>query len=169
MIRSDRLVPLIAAIISALALLGGYMYQKNQEREEDINRKRQDIYSRLIDNLISRNEIYGRILNSPAGKKAQNDWQKLGHMFDADAEGVKNKGDMKTIGALLILYGTDDAIRAYKTYLEKLNSGQGTIDDVGTLITDLRKTLYPKTKATVLDANKVIWDDPKYFKSSAAK
>ncbi len=168
MISSEKLVPLAAAIISAAALIGCYMYQKHQEREAEINRMRQGVYSRLVTNITDRNEIWKRIPRVSAGKRERNT-KELQNLFASDAKGAKNEADMKEIGASLILYGTDDAIRAYASYLEKANSGHGSNDDVGQLIVDLRKTIYPRTKATVNDANKVIWNEPQYFKPLAAK
>jgi len=43
----EKFVPLIVAVISAAALLFGYMYEKDKEKEAEIRKTRQDIYSRL--------------------------------------------------------------------------------------------------------------------------
>ena len=50
----DSYIPLLAALASALALLAGYAYQKRKERQFEIQRTRQDIYTRLVKNLMTK-------------------------------------------------------------------------------------------------------------------
>jgi hypothetical protein len=52
------LMPLLTAIISAMALLSGYMYQKHKDKQAEIRKTRQEIYSRLITNVTSRIDLY---------------------------------------------------------------------------------------------------------------
>ena len=71
-LKNQNLLPILAAIISAIALLGGYAYQKQLERDAEIRKTRQDIYSRLISNITDRNTILGRLLEqSPEYAKAK--------------------------------------------------------------------------------------------------
>lgn len=42
------IIPLLAAIVSAMAPLCGYIYQKHKDKETELLKIRQEIYSRLI-------------------------------------------------------------------------------------------------------------------------
>jgi len=169
MISVEKLIPVIAAVISATALLGGYMYQKNQEREAEIRKMRQEIYSDLINNITGRDAIIKRLQMSSASQKPLDIYQ-LYNAFISDAEGAKNSTDQKKIGAFLTLYGTDDAIRAYASYLEEGMEEHGSKGaDLGKLIVGLRKSVYQETKTTTDDANLIIFNNREYLKPSATK
>jgi hypothetical protein len=63
--RVNSLLPILTAAISAAALLGGYWYQKRLERDAEIQKTRQEIYSRLIGNITQRNTMLGHLEQSP--------------------------------------------------------------------------------------------------------
>ncbi|MDE3088933.1 MAG: hypothetical protein KGJ80_06070, partial [Chloroflexota bacterium] len=112
----EKLVPLLTAIISATALLSGYMYQKRKEKDAEIRKTRQEIYSRLVTNSTKRIELLDRVQMSPEWQKARN-YQEQYQITIKDADLPKNLSDQKEIAAFLCLYGTDDAIKAYASFL----------------------------------------------------
>jgi len=156
------LLPLIAAIISAIALLGGYAYQKSLERDAEIRKRRQEIYSRLISNITERNTMLGRLELSPEYLKAKPEERAAleSQLAFKDAELSKNEGDRTEVVASLCLYGTDEAINAYVKYAKANTVGKG--GDLGELILGLRQSIYP-THITVNEADLAIWNDPKYL------
>jgi hypothetical protein len=168
-----NLLPVLAAIISAIALLLGYAYQKRLERDAEIRKTRQEIYSRLISNITERNTILGRLLEqSPEYAKARPEerpqverelWA-TGRLTDAKLS--KNEGDRTEVIASLCLYGTDEAIDAYAKYAKANVEGKG--GDLGGLIVDLRQSIYKETHIAADEANLTIWNDPKYLKKSSA-
>ena len=160
----EKLVPLLTAIISATALLFGYTYQKNTEREAEIRKMRQEIYSRLATNITQRIGLLDRVQMSPEWKQARN-YQEQYNVIIKDAASSKNLSDQKEIAALLCMYGTDDAIKAYANWLREgwdPNTKTATSDDLGKLILGLRKSIYPETNATEVDANLAIWNDAEH-------
>ena len=86
----NKLLPLLAAIISAIALLVGYGVQKSLERDAEIRKTRQEIYSRLISNITERNTMLGRLLLSPEYIKAKP--EERPQLELKDAELAKNEG-----------------------------------------------------------------------------
>lgn len=168
-----NLLPLLAAVISAVALLAGYSYQKRLERGEEVRKTRQEIYSRLIGNLTERNTILGGLLDrSPEYAKARPEerseverklWA-AGQLTDPTLS--KNEGERTEIVASLCLYGTDEAIHAYAKYARANMEGKG--GDLGELVTDLRHSIYKETRIAADEADLSIWNDPKYFKKSSA-
>jgi len=168
--RFANLVPLVTAIISATALLGGYMYQKHMEKNAEIRTTRQDIYSRLIANITKRNEILGRVEMTPEWKKAKKNPQEQHQLELKNTELSENEGDRTEIVSLLCLYGTDDAVKAYFNYAKENLDPKGQGGDLGKLILALRRSIYPKTHTTAKEANLAIWYDAKYLnKSSQAR
>ena len=55
--RLKNLLPVFTALISAIALLFGYGYQRKLERDNELNKVRQEIYSHLITNITEANTI----------------------------------------------------------------------------------------------------------------
>ncbi len=164
MIAFEKIVPLIVAIISATALLGGYMYQRQKEKEAEIRKTRQDIYSRLATNITQRIGVLDRLEKSPAWNKART-YEEQYEVLVKDPEALKNLSDQKEIAALLCMYGTDDAIKAYTNWLREgwdPNTNEAKSADLGKLILALRKSIYPETRATAVDANMAIWNDAKH-------
>jgi hypothetical protein len=165
----EKFVPLATAIISAAALLGGYTYQKNKEKEAEIRKTRQEIYSRLITNITKRAEFLDRIEMLPEWKKARS-YEEQYLVAIKDPELSKNISDQKEIAAFLCLYGTDDAIKAYVNYLEEgfaLTSARHPAaegPELGTLILALRKSIYEETSITSGESNLAIWNDIESFK-----
>ena len=157
----------MAAIISATALLAGYMYQKHEERVAEIRKTQQEIYSRLVTNITDRSTIFDHFEKSSAWQSAN--YEKKYSMFAEDAKGVKNLVEMKEISTFLSLYGTDDAIRAYVSFIEEgLNNENRGVADLGKLIVGLRKSIYPETKITANEANLIIWKDEEYLNKPPA-
>lgn len=163
-------IPVLAALISALALLTGYAYQKTLEREAQIREIRQGIYSRLISNITRRNAITGRLLNaSPeyvqaktAEERCRVEEELSATAWLGNRELTKNAGERTEIIASLCLYGTDEAIDAYVQYSHA--SAEQKRWNLGELIKQLRHSIYDKTHLDPNDANLAIWNDPKYLK-----
>jgi len=153
-----NLLPLSAAIISALALLAGYGYQKSLERDAEIRKTRQEIYSRLISNITQRNTMLGRLLLRPEYMKARPEERPQLELKDAAL--AKNEGERTEIVASLCLYGTDEAVDAYTKYARANAEGKG--GDLGELILSLRRSIY-RTHINANEADLAIWNDPKYL------
>jgi hypothetical protein len=163
----EKFVPLATAIISAAALLGGYIYQKDKEKQADIRKTRQEIYSRLITNITQRIHFLDRIQQLPEVQEAKG-YEEQYLVAIKDPELSQNVSDQKEIAALLCLYGTDDAIKAYVNYLaegftEYMHPRAKTAD-LGTLILALRKSIYEETRITSGESNLAIWNDIDSFK-----
>ena len=154
----ENLLPLLAAVISAIALLGGYAYQKRMEREAEIRKTRQEIYSRLISNITERNTMLGRLLLVPEYIKAKPEERTQIEMKNAGL--AENEGDRTEVVASLCLYGTDEAVDAYTKYARANAEGKG--GDLGELILSLRQSIY-KTHINANEADLAIWNDPKYL------
>jgi len=115
--RFEKLVPLIVAIISATALLGGYMYQKHKEREADIRKTRQEIYVEYLNTL----EIE-RLANTK--EEASND-QKLGRKdrqkIRAEAQRLWDKWELEKGAATnkLAIFGETAVVQALAEHWRK--------------------------------------------------
>lgn len=180
------LVPVLTAVISALALLIGYSYQKGKEADAEILKKRQEIYSKLISNITDRNSLLGHVLDSKEYSQAsENEREALRHndlnaananreqmndLFAKDPALIENRNRRTEIVALMCLYGTDEAIKAYTDFSAKAISPNAQVEDVGELIVALRKSLSNRheTSITAREANLGIWWDEKYLPRSAA-
>jgi hypothetical protein len=158
--------PVVTALISALALLGGYVLQKSAERDAETRKTRQEIYSRLISNITERNTLLGRyeetseFLNAKPGER-----QQLESQFQfKDPALTENEGKRTEIIASLCLYGTDEAIDAYVKYARANAERRG--GDLGELVFQLRQSI-TRTHIKPGDANLAIWQDPKYLEGSS--
>ncbi len=167
----EKLVPLIVAIISAITLLAGYTYQKHKEKEAEIRKTRQEIYSRLVTCITKRFALFDRLEQSPAWKKARNYSEQYNIMI-RDPETSQNLAEQKEIATLLCLYGPDDAIKAYVDWLKgawDASTKSSTSGNLGKLIIDLRKSIYPETNATADDANLAIWNNAEHLEQARSK
>jgi len=162
-------ITLATAIISAVALLCGYGYQKHMEREAEIRKTRQDIYSRLVASITKANEITGRLEQTPEWKEAKNA-QERNQLAAKNPELSKNWHNRTEIISLLCLYGTDDAIGAYLNWTKEDLDPKGKGGDLGELVVALRKAIYPKTHTKAGEADAIIWENDTYLrKPSQAK
>ena len=184
--KMNNLVPVLTAIISAVAVLWGYSYQKGKEADAEILKKRQEIYSNLITNITTRNSLLGYVVDSRAYAKASNEehealrrkdpgsakahHDEMDALFDTNPALKENRNKRTEIVALLCLYGTDEAIKAYAGFSAKAISPNAQINDVGELIVALRRSLSAKheTSVTPREANLGIWWDEKFLPNSAA-
>jgi hypothetical protein len=66
----DKIVSLFPALISAIALLAGYIYQKYKERDAVIRKTRQEIHTRMATNITGRGAIFERIQKTDAWKNS---------------------------------------------------------------------------------------------------
>ncbi|HXX18639.1 MAG TPA: hypothetical protein VEJ46_04495 [Candidatus Acidoferrum sp.] len=166
-----NLLPILTAVISAIALIGGYVYQKDQDRKAEIRKTRQEIYSRLISNITQRNEILGRLLEQfpeyvkvkdkpDERRRVEQELSAAGRLTSPELS--KNEGQRTEVVAALCLYGPDEAIDAYAKYATA-NMGRREGGDVGQLILDLRRSIDRKTHITAEQADLAIWMDPKYL------
>lgn len=167
----DHLVPVFAAIIGAIALLLGYAYQKGKEGDAEVLKQRQEIYARLITNITTRNSVLGHIEQSPAYIEAST--AERSAIYSKDPDFIQNRAERTQIVALLCLYGTDDAIKAYAEYSAKAIGPNQQIDDVGELIVALRRSLLDnrerrRTTVTAREANLGIWWATKFLPDQVA-
>lgn len=159
----DNIVPLLTAIISAIALLSGYMYQKYKEREAETRKKRQEIYSRFIVNLTERQELFEQAMRRPDWPSREDPEysQKLTTLIIGDSELNKNLSEGREIMTFLALYGSDEAIKACLEFRREgweYSTGESSKGaDKGKLIQRLRRSVYPKTRVTSEDLNLVMW------------
>lgn len=157
-------IPLFAAIISALVILYGYVYQKKKERDASINETRKELYNRLIQNLSERLDMFEIILQTDeeiVRSLKSGDFFALSKVFPkrfTEFDDNLNKG--REILSLISLYGSDEAIKVcvefFEQFTNSLKSGQGIIFDKGLLLLNLRRSIYPKTKISPNDINLLI-------------
>jgi hypothetical protein len=169
-----NLLPIFTALIGAVALLLGYVCQKNLESDNELDKVRQDIYSRLITNITEKNTILGRLEQSPQYLKAKQEnrtAQELNQleqqMMLQDDDMVKNEGKRTELVASLYVYGADEANDAYVEYARANTKQEG--GDLGKLVLGLRKSIYRKSRikesgTKTSEADMAIWNDPKYLK-----
>jgi hypothetical protein len=130
-----------------------------------VRKTRQEIYSRLATNITQRVGLLERIQRSPEWKNAKS-YQEQYDVAIKDAALSKNLSDQKEIAALLCMFGTDDAVKAYADWLREgwdPNTKAAKSADLGRLILVLRKSIYPETYTIADDANLVIWNDVKHL------
>jgi len=158
-----NMVTLLTAIISAIALLSGYIYQKYKEREAEIRKKRQEIYSRFIVNLTERQELFEQAMRGTDWPNREDSEysQKLTKLIIGHSELNKNFSDGREIMTFLSLYGSDEAIEACLEFRRagwEYSAGESSKGaDIGKLIRRLRRSVYPKTRVTSEDLNLVMW------------
>lgn len=165
------LIPILTAVISALAVVGGYVYQKAQDREAEIRKTRQEIYSHIISNITERNAILGDLLNQfPEYRNAKLEEQ---HQVEQQLSNAgrltspklsENEAERTKWVAALCLYGTDKAIDAYAKYASANVEGKG--GRIGELILGLRESVFEKTHVTADEADLAVWNEPKYLNKS---
>jgi hypothetical protein len=151
-------VPLIVAVISATTLLFGYIYQKHKERQFEINRTRQEIYTRLVRNLSEKLELFERLQDDPDMPEkatAENVEEVMKLIAKKYPELDKNFNEGREIMSLMALYATDDAIQAcaqfYRESYASMQPGSEVRPDKNELILRLRKSIFPKTKVASED------------------
>ena len=162
----EKLIPLLIAIIGAVAALVGYSYQKELERKAEVIKTRQNIYSRLIVNSTKRVDILNRLSERKAWKDATNIYDQY-KLFMHDPEARANRVEMQEIATLLAVYGTDEGINAYADYLkegwEQAIGKSSKEADLGKLILALRQSVYPNTYVRSSVINLIIWNDRNHF------
>ena len=149
---------LLAVIFPALVVLFGYVYQKRCEKEFEINKKRQEIYTRVIENFVEKLELLDRLRDDPDmpdRATTENVDQIMGmirtkhHDLDANF----NRG--REIMSLLTLYGSDKAIKAcadfYRSSYASMQPGSEVRPDKNEFIRQLRKSLFPATLVSAED------------------
>jgi hypothetical protein len=148
---------LIAAIISALVILFGYVDERNRQREFQISQTRQEIYTRLITNLTKMHVLLGKVKNDPRIPKPTT--ENLSQWYELIAQNYpdlnKSMDEAVEIMALLSVYGSDEAIEASARYYEKsiasLQPGSSEAPDAGQLVLELRRSLFPDTQVSAKD------------------
>lgn len=167
----DHLVPVLAAILGAVALFLGYADQKRKEADAEVLSKQQEIYSRLITNIATRNSLMGSLEESPAYVEASAT-ERIA-LYSKDPNLIQNRKERTDLVALLCFYGSDEAIEAYTEYSAKAIGPNQRIDDLGELIVSLRRSLSDKrepgrTTVTPREANLGIWWAAKFLPTQAA-
>lgn len=159
----EQSIPLMTALISAVALLVGYGIQRYREREFELNKTRQDIYSRLIKNLSTRRKLLQHIEADPEWPKDTD-----AHMDRAN-ELIDDKypeyREVVTEGhelfTLVCIYCSDDAVKATaelaKYYLPPRIIKDKTVSEIALYLYALRETLFPNTSITPDDIRIIDW------------
>jgi len=110
-------LPILTAFVSAMGVLIGYVvgsYDKQLERASELGKTRQEIYTRLINNITERNEWLGRLELLPEYSRASGE-ERI-QLERKNPELSKINGERFAVVAQLVLYGTDEAIDAYAKY-----------------------------------------------------
>jgi hypothetical protein len=153
----DSYIPIIVALVSAIALVSGYAYQKKKERDFEISKTRKEIYKRLIRNLSERFMMHRTIRKEENLKERLTDNEALKFIemtYEKYPGLTANLKDYNEIMALLYVYGTDDAIKAcYDFHMDNIKSirDPDVTADPEKLIIRLRKSLFKRTKVTEED------------------
>jgi len=160
-----KYVPLFAAVLSAVVLLFGYVYDKRKQREFEVTKQRQEVYERLIRNATSKLQESRRLLadsRMPKRVTEQNQSQVQALIKSSYPKLQALMDETPGIMAFLAVYGTDQAIKAvarfYREGLESIKPGSSVTPDVGKLMLDLRRSLFADTKVTAKDINLILSD-----------
>lgn len=160
-----KFVPLIAAIVTGAVLLFGYIYESEKKREFEITQKQQEIYTRLIENLITKDEYFDQLRDDPqfAERVTSENVAQFYAIIDEDYPDLKAAMDeTREIMALLALYGTDEAIEAVANYYESgiasMEPESRVAPNAGQLIADLRRSLFPGTQVEAYNINLIMSD-----------
>ena len=160
-----KYIPLVVAVISAVVILFGYVYEKDKEREFQVRRTQQEIYTRLITNLTTKLKHIDRLELDPRMPKrvtSENvgEVQKL--IANSYPELQASINEAREIMALLSVYGTDKAIEAsarfYQKSLSSMQPGSAEAPDPGQLILELRRSLFKDTRVKAEDINLLLSD-----------
>ena len=159
----SKYVPLLAAIVTAFVVLFGYIYDRDKEREFEINRTRQDIHTRLVSNLMRKFDQLEKLHGDkrmPAQVSSENASAVLELVATEYPELDSLFNEAREIMALLAIYGTDEAIEAvaefYERGAESLQPGATARPDVGVLILELRRSLFSQTAITSQQINLIL-------------
>lgn len=151
-------IPIIVAVISAITVLFGYLFQKHREREFELNKVRQELYMRFVCNLTEKFDLFDKIHahESIPERITRKDVASLMELVaDKYPELDRNFKESVEIGALMSLYASDDAIKAcsifFRTGWESLNPDSDSRPDKHLLLHQLRKSLYRRTKVSIED------------------
>jgi len=162
----DSYIPLLAALVSALALLAGYAYQKRKERQFEIQCTRQDIYTRLIKNLMTKLVLFEQLRRQetdPPTRVTREHLPQLTELIRTKYPELQRAfNEAREIGALMAMYGTDEAIKAYSVFQmqsgEALNPDTQVTPDPAKLILELRISLFRTTVTTRQEVKSLISD-----------
>ena len=168
--NTKSLPTVLAAGISAIALLLGYWYQKNEDRAAEIRKTQQEIYSRVIRNITERNTMLGHLEQSPEYLAAKP--EQRAHVEEQlqlkDLELTTNEGERTEVIAFLGLFGADEAIDAYAEYARANMTKEG--GDLGQLVLALRRSVFKqKTHIKADEAYEAIWNVKKEPRKPSAE
>lgn len=151
-------VPIIVASISALTVLIGYIFQKHREREFELNKTRQALYTRFVRNLSEKLDLFDKLRDDddvPDGITQEDVGALMSLVAEKYPELDRNIKESVEIGALMALYASDDAIKScatfYRTGWASLQPDSDSRPDKNLLLHQLRKSLFPHTKVSVED------------------
>lgn len=161
-----RYAPLVAAVLSAAVILFGYVYEKDKEREFQIRRTQQEIYTRLITNLIIKQDHLDRLKKTEPRMPHHVTRENIGEVQKLIANSYPELQaliyESREIMALLSVYGTDKAIEAsVRFYLKGISSmepGATERPNPGQFILELRRSLFKDTRVKAEDINIIIGD-----------
>ena len=153
-----ELIPILVASISAITVLIGYLLQKHKEQMIEINKTRQELYTRLIKNLSKKLELFEMLKHDPdvPDLVTKDDVERMQSLIRSkypDLEKAINESI--EIGALMSLYASDKAIKAcaefYRASWASMQPGSSIRPDKNHLLHSLRKSLFRGTKVTKED------------------
>lgn len=146
----EYIIAVLVAVIGAFVTIGGYIWEKNKERESDLRKTRLEIHKDVIDNLYALLELESKILSNPGAPniKAGKEWDEyVSKNHDIISKVLHNLNQSLT---MLSVYGTDKAISAvakFRNDAKALFSNKTTANpDLAQMVLELRMTLFPETE-----------------------
>ncbi|HXH14354.1 MAG TPA: hypothetical protein VNP04_31900 [Alphaproteobacteria bacterium] len=156
-IMMKDLIPIVVALISASALLLGYVIQKKKEREFELNKVRQEIYMRLIKNILAK-----VVMLEDAFRKGifteitqDNEPEVLNKIAEELPDVEKNLNEDREIMAMMAVYATDEAIKACVQYYQEnwaaMKKGSTARSTLGNLLSNVRRSIFIESSVTGRD------------------
>ena len=151
------------AILSALVILIGYVYEKRKERQFELDKTRQNIYTRLIINISEQIELF-ELMREDEDMPKKITKENLNEVMAIIKERYPKLNEKFNIGreimSLMAIYADDAAVLAcaefYKKSLSSMQPGSHDHPDISKLMEGLRKTIYRNSKITNEDIQIII-------------
>jgi len=150
----NQYLPLLAALISAIALLAGYAFQKHKERQVELLKTRQSFYSRLMKNLTLRRQLLKVVYADADWSKElwEEDLDRMNKLIDEKYPEVrKNLIEGHELFSLLCIYGSDTAVKAAAQFASRhhlVSEGKAADVEIEVFLHALRLSLFPDTTVT---------------------
>jgi hypothetical protein len=160
-----EMIPLLVAVISAIALFTGYVIQKWLERVAENRRHKQELYTQLVQSMRKREDIVENLSRSPRWPAFDDpDFiVKTWNILQESTEGNKILAENREIVSLFVIYADDEAIDAYVKYLTRARGEYGKAEPtseeiMADFIKELRTLAQRGTKVTSAAIRQAIYN-----------